>query len=82
MDNNTIQKESQLDNKIEKQDTNLNEIMEKIDSDTVNKISVLNNNKSDICSHDVCNIMKTGVNEFIKKTGRNMTYSEIRRIFG
>jgi hypothetical protein len=86
MDNNTIQKESKLDNKLdnklEKQDINLNEIMRKIDSDTVNKISVLNNNKSDICSHDVCNIMKHGVNEFTEKTGRNMTYSEIRRIFG
>ena len=82
MDNNTIQKESQLDNKVENQDINLNEIMEKIDSDTVNKISVLNNNKSDVCCNDVCNIMKTGVNEFTEKTGRNMTYSEIRRIFG
>ena len=78
MDNNVIKKENQ----VEKQDINLNEIMEKIESDTVNKISVLNNNKSDICSNDICNIMKTGDNEFTEKTGRNMTYSEIRRMFG
>ena len=64
MDNNVIKKENQ----VEKQDINLNEIMEKIESDTVNKISVLNNNKSDICSNDICNIMNS--------------YSEIRRMFG
>mgnify|MGYP000930705074 CR=1 FL=1 len=72
---NTIQKESQLDNKVE-------EIMKKIESDTVNKISVLNNNNSQLSSSVVCNIMKTGANEFIEKTGRNMTYSEIRQMFG
>jgi hypothetical protein len=31
---------------------------------------------------DVVNIMKEGEKEFIKKTGRNMTYSEIRELYG
>lgn len=78
MDNNFIKKENQ----VEKQDVNLHELMKKIESDTVKKISVLNNNKSDICSNDICNVMKTGDKEFIEKTGRNMTYSEIRQMFG
>jgi len=26
--------------------------------------------------------MKTGANDFTEKTGRNMTYSEIRQMFG
>ena len=30
----------------------------------------------------VKNIMQDGADEFVKKTGRNMTYSEIREIFG
>jgi hypothetical protein len=28
------------------------------------------------------NIMKTGADEFKEKTGRNMTYSEMRYMFG
>jgi hypothetical protein len=30
----------------------------------------------------VKNIMQDGADEFVKKTGRNMTYSEMREIFG
>ena len=30
----------------------------------------------------VKNIMQDGADEFVKKTGRNMTYAEIREIFG
>jgi hypothetical protein len=82
MDNNITKKENQLVNQVAKQEINLYELMKKIESDTIKKISVLNNTKSDICSNDICNIMKTGDKEFIEKTGRNMTYSEIRRMFG
>jgi hypothetical protein len=28
------------------------------------------------------NIMKEGSDEFVKKTGRNMTYSEMRELYG
>ena len=77
MDNNITKKEKQVDNQVQKQDINLHELMKKIESDTVKKISVLNNNKSDIC-----NVMKAGDKEFIEKTGRKMTYSEIRQMFG
>ena len=45
-------------------------------------IELNNNNNSQLSSSVVCNIMKTGANEFIEKTGRNMTYSEIRQMFG
>jgi hypothetical protein len=69
---------NQLDNKVHE----INEIMKKIESNAVNKISVLDNNNSDLSSSVVCNIMKTGADEFTEKTGRNMTYSEIRRMFG
>ena len=69
MSNNIIKK----DNQVKKQDINLHELMNKIESDAVNKISVLNNNKVGSSSNDICNIMKTG---------RNMTYSEIRQMFG
>ena len=82
MDNNITKKEKQVDNQLQKQDINLHELMKKIESDTVKKISVLNNNKSDICSNDICNVMKAGDKEFIEKTGRKMTYSEIRQMFG
>jgi predicted HTH transcriptional regulator len=74
MDNNIIKK----DNQAEK----INEIMNKIESDTVKKISELINDSSESSSSVVCNIMKIGANEFIEKTGRNMTYSEIRQMFG
>lgn len=78
MDNNIIKKENQVDNQVEK----LNEIMAKIEADAVNKISVLNKNESELSSNDLYNIMKNGADEFKKKTGRNMTYSEIRHLYG
>jgi len=78
MSNNTIKKENQVDNPAEK----LNEIMTKIQSDAVNKTSLLINNESELSSNILCNIMNDGANEFKQKTGRNMTYSEIRHLFG
>jgi hypothetical protein len=82
MDNNIIKKENQVDNKVDNQVEKLNEIMTKIEADAVNKISVLNNNESKLSSNDLYNIMNNGADEFKKKTGRNMTYSEIRHLYG
>ena len=56
--------------------------MSKIESDAVNKISVLINNESGLSSNILCNIMNDGANEFKQKTGRNMTYSEMRYMYG
>jgi hypothetical protein len=74
MDKNVIKKDKQTEK--------INEIMNKIESDTVKKISELKNVSSELSSNVVCNIMKSGANEFTEKTGRNMTYSEIREMFG
>jgi len=82
MSNNTIKKENQLDNQADNKVEKLNEIMNKIESDAVNKTSVLINNESELSSNILCNIMNNGANEFKQKTGRNMTYSEIRHLFG
>ena len=78
MNNDTIKKENQLNNQVEK----LNETMTKIESDAVNKNSVLINNESELSSNILYNIMNTCAIEFKKKTGRNMTYSEIRHLYG
>ena len=38
--------------------------------------------KEEVSSNDLYNIMNNGADEFKKKTGRNMTYSEIRHLYG
>jgi hypothetical protein len=43
---------------------------------------VLEFRKTDQPIKNVLDIMKEGEQEFIQKTGRNMTYSEIRELFG
>jgi hypothetical protein len=35
-----------------------------------------------MCEKSLINIMKKGEDEFIKKTGRHMTYSEMRQAYG
>lgn len=82
MNTNTIKKENQVDKQIDNQAEKLNELMKKIETDTVKKIAVLNNNESELYSNILCNIMNTGAIEFKEKTGRNMTYSEIRHLYG
>jgi hypothetical protein len=68
---------------------NIEEIKIKIESDAEKKVIELNKNinsfqdygKPDI-GNLLINIMKTGADEFKEKTGRNMTYSEMRYMFG
>jgi hypothetical protein len=67
----------------------LEEIKIKIEADAKKKVIELNKNitsfqdygKPEI-SNLLMNIMKTGADEFKEKTGRNMTYSEMRYMFG
>jgi hypothetical protein len=68
---------------------NIEEIKIKIEADAEKKVIELNKNinsfqdygKPDI-GNLLINIMKTGADEFKEKTGRNMTYSELRYMFG
>ena len=62
---------------------------DKIYEITEKKVVQLNKSISsfnDYCKPEVSNlllsIMQTGADEFTEKTGRNMTYSEMRQMFG
>jgi len=70
--------------KIQHYSNNLNTIIKNIENDAENKVKELftsQNNNSNI-ETQLCNIMQAGSNEFKEKTGRNMTYSEMRQMFG
>ena len=67
----------------------IEEIKLKIESDAEKKVIDLNKTiksfddfKKPEISNLLINIMKTGSDEFKEKTGRNMTYSEMRHMFG
>lgn len=68
---------------------NIDEIKLKIEADAEKKVLQLNTKisssndcgKEDI-SNLLLNIIQTGSNEFKEKTGRNMTYAEMREMFG
>jgi hypothetical protein len=69
--------------------TNIDKIKAKIELDAEQKVLQLNNNIkffNDNETQDVgislLNIIQTGSKEFKEKTGRNMTYSEMREMFG
>ncbi len=68
---------------------NINEIKSKIEAEAEKKVSQLNttiDSLNDYGKEDVgnllLNIIQTGANEFKEKTGRNMTYAEMREMFG
>ena len=60
---------------------NLQEIMKKIEKDGENNLKDLykQNNVNEVT---LTNIMKNGEKEFVKKTGRRMTYGEMRQMYG
>jgi len=68
---------------------NIEKIKIKIEDDAKKKVIQLNSSinyfnnysKPDV-SNLLLNIMKTGSDEFKEKTGRNMTYLEMREMFG
>jgi hypothetical protein len=60
---------------------NLQDIIKKIEADGERMLNELK--KTGIVHGDsLTNLMKTGEKEFIKKTGRRMTYGEIRQTYG
>jgi len=68
---------------------NINEVKSKIEAETEKKILQLNSNINSFNEYSkpeigklLLNIMETGEKEFKEKTGRNMTYSEMREMFG
>lgn len=59
----------------------LNELMKKLEKEGMQKVQKLHNTNT--CNMDtLTQIMKEGEEEFKQKTGRNMTYSEMRRMYG
>ena len=59
----------------------LNEVMKKLEKEGMQKVQNLHQTNS--CNIDtLTQIMKEGEEEFKQKTGRNMTYSEMRRMYG
>jgi hypothetical protein len=59
----------------------LNELMKKLEKEGMQKVQNLHNTNT--CNMDtLTQIMKEGEEEFKQKTGRNMTYSEMRRMYG
>jgi flagellar motor switch protein FliG len=59
----------------------LNEVMKKLEKEGMQKVQKLHNTNT--CNMDtLTQIMKEGEEEFKQKTGRNMTYSEMRRMYG
>ena len=67
----------------------IDEVKTKIEADAEKKVIQLNNNINSFNDYGkpeignlLLNIMKTGADEFKEKTGRNMTYSEMREMFG
>ena len=65
----------------EKKEDELNELMKKLEKEGMEKVQNLHNTNT--CNMDtLTQIMKEGEEEFKQKTGRNMTYSEMRRMYG
>jgi hypothetical protein len=65
----------------EKKEDALQELMKKLEKEGMQKVQNLHNTNT--CNIEtLTQIMKEGEEEFKEKTGRNMTYSEMRRMYG
>lgn len=61
----------------------LEKIMKDIETDTEKRVKKANKKSQTQSAGEVLvNIMQIGVDEFKEKTGRNMTYSEMRQMYG
>ena len=75
--------------KIKNKIKNIEEIKRKIESDAEKKVVQLNKNTNSFQYYEknefqslLIDIIQTGADEFKEKIGRNMTYSEMREMFG
>jgi len=73
--------ESNPESTPEKDPENLQEIMKKIEKEGEDKLAELKR-IGNVNEDSLTNIMKNGEKEFIKKTGRRMTYGEMRQMYG
>ncbi len=65
----------------EKKEDALQELMKKLEKEGMEKVQHLHHTNT--CNIETLDqIMKEGEEEFKEKTGRNMTYSEMRRMYG
>jgi gas vesicle protein len=65
----------------EKKQDELNELMKKLEKEGMQKVQKLNETSN--CNMDtLTQVMKEGEEEFKQKMGRNMTYSEMRTMYG
>lgn len=65
----------------EKKEDALQELMSKLEKEGMQKVQNLHQTNS--CNIDtLTQIMKEGEEEFKQKIGRNMTYAEMRRMYG
>jgi hypothetical protein len=74
-------KESNPKSTPEKDPENLQEIMKKLEKEGEDKLAELKR-IGNVNEDSLTNIMKNGEKEFIKKTGRRMTYGEMRQMYG
>jgi hypothetical protein len=74
-------KESTPESTPEKDPENLQEIMKKLEKEGEDKLAELKR-IGNVNEDSLTNIMKNGEKEFIKKTGRRMTYGEMRQMYG
>lgn len=59
-----------------------NNLMEKLENEGMDKVTELSKIGKQFDIDSLMNIMKEGSEEFKKKEGRNMTYAEMRRLYG
>jgi gas vesicle protein len=65
----------------EKKEDSLNELMKKLEKEGMDKVQKLHDTNT--CNMEtLTQVMKEGEEEFKQKTGRNMTYSEMRMMYG
>jgi hypothetical protein len=64
-----------------------NELLDKLEKDGYDKLSNINkslpiNPSNKDVAESLMNIIQNGANEFREKTGRNMSYAEMRQAYG
>jgi len=64
--------------------SSLKELMDRLEKEGVKKVEQLKTESKpdEKMMQTLVDIMKDGEKEFIKKTGRRMTYSEMRQMYG
>jgi len=82
--NNPIREEPIIEGKVINNDIKepYTKLMEKLEKEGYDKLAVLSEKGTPFDINSLINIMKEGTEEFKKKEGRNMTYSEMRSLYG